>query len=258
MKKSPLIAAALRILFLATIAVAAPAHAASITWGPRTGIFTDTDVSVGGTLVGAFNVGTTGVAGTTINGVNFQPFAIPGGSTGATVGNYQISSSTLLNPTNTGTGSSNPPFSALSSQYQALLASAVANVGGSFTLTISGLTVGAQYLFQWWANNSDTDPNSGHTATAGNSVTLFHNTTPGSPSGGIGEFALGFFTADAPTQTITFSGEAYALLNGFQLRQLRSAPTVPDSGSTLLFLALGKFWLPYQGSASPGSSGALI
>jgi hypothetical protein len=227
---------ALCSLLAATILALIPAsaHAASITWGIPTNITGDTDVSTTGSLIGAFNIGDTGVSSTTLNSVNFQGFAVPDNSSGATSGNFAMSTSTAFQSSNNAGGGANPPFSALSAQYQTLLGAVTLNSGGQpFTLTISGLTVGAQYAFQWWTDFSGGDANEFTTATAGDSVTLQSNTS--SAVGGVGQFAIGTFTADAATQSITFgSNVSHAILNGFQLREI----AVPE-GSTLLLVALG-------------------
>ena len=220
------------------------APAATITWGGPQNITGNTDVSTNGSLVGAFNVGNTGVFPTTVNGVNFQGFAVPSGSTGATVGNFAMFSGGTFESTNTQTGSTNAPFSTLSPEYRTLLAAATIN-RTPFTLAISGLIAGMQYEFQWWANYSQVNEAlvPMHSATAGNTVTLDHNTS--NTSGGRGQFAIGTFTADAATQSIIFSGPSHGLLNGFQLREISAAAAVPETGSTsaLFALALGAFAL---------------
>jgi hypothetical protein len=66
------------------------------------------------------------------------------------------------------------PLNTLSADYLNLLRD-VGSLDGK-TLTISGLTVGATYQFQWWANLSVNESGT-TTATAGNSVTLSTNTT---------------------------------------------------------------------------------
>ena len=63
-----------------------------------------------------------------------------------------------------------------------------------FTLTMSGLTAGHQYQFEWWNNTSTGTLLTDTTAVAGNSVTLLSNTT--FSVGGLGQFAVGTFTAD--------------------------------------------------------------
>jgi len=99
------------------------------------------------------------------------------------------------------------------------------------TLTISGLMVGGQYQFQFWSNLSSQMFGYQITATGGNnSVTLSSNTA--SAVGGLGQFVIGSFTADAVTQNITFLGDGDGgFLNAFQLRQ------VPEPRTGILILA---------------------
>jgi hypothetical protein len=114
-------------------------------------------------------------------------------------------------------GGTASPFTTLSSGYQSLLSAAIGPAAGTMTLTIAGLTVGNTYQFEWW-NSSSANLNSPGTATAGNSVTL--NSIVGSIPGGVGQFAIGTFTADAATEVIGFAGTgASTPVNGFQLRQ---------------------------------------
>jgi hypothetical protein len=234
MKKLPLLA------LLAILAFsAATTQAANITWGAPTAISGDTNVSTNGTLVSAFNIGGPGVASTTVNGTLFT--AMPLSGTSVTIGNFTFSSATALTEDNN-VGSIVAPFILLSAQYQALLSS----VGGgptAVTLTMSGLVLSATYEFQWWSNTSANPGPFITTATAGGVVTLSSNTGGGLGGvGGVGQYAIGSFTADANFQTIVFSNpNDLSAINGFQLRQTFGAPSVSDSGSTiaLLFLSLG-------------------
>lgn len=199
---------------VACVICAPTVRAAVINWGSAQQITSDTDVSTTGTLVGAFNVG--GNA-TTINGVNFQAFQITGASN--TVGDFNLSAASM------GQGSFTtlqPPFAGLSSAYQSM----VSTSGGSFgqvTLTMSNLTIGQQYQFQVWVNDSRDHNPPGYAfeidVDAGNTVSLDPN--PSTFEGGLGEFAIGTFTANAVTQTVTFdNSEIGGFLNGFQLRAI--------------------------------------
>jgi len=139
-------------------------------------------------------------------------------------------------------GSGNPPFANLSASYQTLLSSlAISNA--RFTLTMSALTVGHVYQFEWWRMETDLVVVVTTTATAGNSVTLAGTTDPahGGPQGGpLGQFAIGTFTADAPSEQIVFTHDQLAIINAVQLRDLTLAasPAVPEP-STFALLALG-------------------
>jgi hypothetical protein len=98
-----------------------------------------------------------------------------------------------------------------------------------------GLTVGMQYQFQWWANNSSDSFSYPTTATAGNSIQLDSNA--GHAQGGLGQFAIGTFTADSATEVINFTISEVGFLNAFQLREFQGA-AVPETGATLGLLAL--------------------
>jgi hypothetical protein len=232
------------------------AGAGPITWLAPHGITGDTDVDTKGTLVAAFNLGNTGVMNTPpINGVLFVGLAVTG--TSLTSGNFTFAIvptqlpgvglvTTGFSSVN-GITSTNNPFASLSSSYQDLLSSFTGgqalNGQGlvqTFSLTMQGLTVGDTYEFEWWSNSAA--PNATiTTATAGNSVTL-NATTSGVP-GGVGQFAIGTFTANATSEVITFTGSAPNLgdvLNGFQLRDLTSVGTTPvPEPSTLALLGIG-------------------
>jgi hypothetical protein len=218
------------------------ADAAFITWGAAANISGDTDVVTTGTLVGAFNLGDTGVPSTIVNTVPFAALAVPTNSSSPfTSGNITLAASNgSFNSFNTGAGSGSPPFSNLTLAYRTLLSGGTEPVPvqpvPTLTLTISGLTIGQQYEFEWWDNTSSTvfQPGQTTTATAGNSVTLRGNTT--NQFGGTGQFAPGTFTADATSEVITFTAVAPSLefVNGFQLRDLGPAVTaVPEPASAI-------------------------
>jgi hypothetical protein len=173
-----------------------------------------------------------------VNGVNFQAFPTTGGNGGPALSGgvtFATSGAGGVFESNTGGASPNAPFSNLPAGYQTILSSYTVPLFGPVTLTMSGLTLGGQYQFEFWSNNSNDMFSYGITAAAGNSVTLASNN--GHANGGLGEWVLGSFTADAATQSISFVGDGDGgFLNAFQLRQ--AAAGVPDAGATLMLLGL--------------------
>ena len=233
------------VILVAALAVAAstPAHAAlpPIVWGSPQTVSGDSDVSTTGSLVYAFTFGGTAAPpSATVNGVTFSPFTVPGGIvTSATVGSVTISESPgNLFAYNT-FGSASAPFSTLSSDYRTLLGSgAYADLPANITVTLGGLTSGQQYQVQWWTNNSaNLSPIYGGgftntTATAVNAVTLDANTT--NTVGGVGQYAIGTFTALGTTQPFILSEPSgfNPLINALQVRM------VPEP-TTSAFVLLG-------------------
>jgi len=222
----------------------APAKAAPppIVWGSPQTVNGDSDVSTAGSFVYAFTFGGTAApSSATVNGVTFSPFTIPGGIiTSATVGNVILSETpgTLFGSNLFGTAST--PFSNLSNSYQSLLGSgAYADTAANIFVTLSGLTPGQQYRLQWWTNNSSNilsnfgETFSNTTATAGNTVTLDANTT--NTVGGVGQYAIGTFTASGTTQGFSLaetSGGFNPLINALQVR------AVPEPTVSLLGVAV--------------------
>ncbi len=218
---------------------AASAQNAVITWGSPQNISGDSDVFTGGTLVNAYHLGGATVQSSTVSGVTFQAFAFPGDqSQTATVGNYNFTETSDFLVFYNNLGSNVAPFSSLSSSYQALLSTAGgASFESTLVLTISGLTVGQDYVFQFFTSNaanttsSFSGSNLSTSATAGNSVALVDNTT--GADGGLGQFAIGTFTATDVTQTIDFNGGPnfqVPTINAFQLS------AVPEPSSIALML----------------------
>jgi hypothetical protein len=235
--------------------ITAPVRAQTIDWGSGPQNITgDSDVSTQGTLVNAFNLGASGVTFTTVNGVTFAAFTFAGfGSFTTTTasGNYSFTEdSGVLNSYNN-LGTVAGAYSLLSPSYRTLLGGAGSSTFlDTLKLTISGLTAGQTYQFQWWNNNSSlvTSDGDGYqlntVATADNSVTLDANV--GNLSGALGQFAIGTFTATSSTAFINFNGNVAdpsdPMLNAFQLRDITGVP----EPATWTLLGLGALLLIFK------------
>ena len=193
-----------------------------------------------GSLLYAYNVGASGVAGATVNGVAFLAYAFASNysSQTITVGSASMTESPGWLVSSNTMGGSSAPFTSLSSGYQTLLGSlGSASNATSITVAFGGLTSGQQYLVQWWANNSANGTIDGlglnnTTATSGpNSVTLDANTT--NVAGGLGQYVTGTFTAAGTSQTMVLaaSGSDTPLISAFQVR------AVPEPSSLALVAA---------------------
>ena len=213
------------LILLGANIFAATLNAASVNWTKAT-ISSDLDISNVGTEIGAFNFGTS--ASPTINGVAFA-----GITPGAPYGNNAFAF-----------GSSSAPFSSLSADYQTLLQS------GSFRpdtapFGFTDLTIGQEYQFQIWVNDSRAlAANRTLTLTGGaNSITLSQNTT--GTDGGLGQFAIGTFVADATNQDISAAGTLEdgttpggTLINGYRFSAVPEPQTYLMLGITGLFMGI--------------------
>jgi len=229
-------------LLPAFVLTVSPVLAAPVTWSMAMDITGDADVLVSGSLVGAYNVGDGGVPAATVNGVTFAPFALNssgGPVSSGTAGDFTLATADIFASSNTAYGSTAAPFTSQSAAYQALLASAtITSAPATFTLTITGLNVGNDYQFQWFANTSGAGSQS-HRVTSGNGRTILDNAS--GADGDLGQFAVGSFVADASSQVFTFSSVpplfGFAQLNAFQLRDLTP---IPEPASALLsFVGMG-------------------
>jgi len=222
------IAAAITAVFL-SVAVQ-PVKAATINWGSAQDITGSSDVITTGTLFASANFFSTGTeAGSgniTVNGVQFVGFQSariqsPGsGPTSLTVGNITLTGTSPQdnNVNLQGFAGAGGPAS-----YNGLLNQLAflynTNTTGTMGVDIGGLTNGAQYLIQFWVNDSRADPFATRTSLVGG-TSLAVNTT--GTAGGFGQYITGTFTADSTTQSFQSIGgvgsTAYA--NAMQVRLL--------------------------------------
>lgn len=216
-------------------------HAATVTWGAAQNISGDTDVSTLGTLVQAASIGSSDDPGSTVNGVLFAPFVMNNGPSPNISGHFTMSPAGSFIGGGNQFGYNAAPYNTLSTAYQTLLNFGdYTNSNDTTNLTLTGLTFGKQYLFEWWTNESGGTSQAPFTipvtATSGNAVTLLANTT--GTHGGTGQFAIGTFVADGTTQLISFQGTASASSTEEALL-LRDITGAPEPGTwTMLGLGL--------------------
>ena len=241
---------------LATFAAAAfcalsTSQSATVIWGTPTGITSDLDVSTTGTGVYAYAFPVSNTT-STVNGVLFN-YAGPTSSvaTPLSIGGGDATLSTSAGFIAKGDFSPNftptAPYTNLTSAYQAVISGGdYADIGAGayspMTLTLNNLSVAQQYQFQFWVNDSRTGAfnTRTETITAGNAVTLQYNTTQ--TGSGLGQWAIGTFTADATTQNFVIAGLAgdvpVAQINAFQLRAVPEPSTwvMATAGLTVLIV----------------------
>ena len=201
-------------------ALASPA--ALMTLSPAASCASTNDVVNSGSALAAYCCGPT----TTVNGTLFTSNSI---ATGA-LGSY-------LNLSGFGTANANAfivntaPFNALSSSYSNILKGAIYNAttNTTGTLTLTNLTPGHQYALQLWVG----DPRAGATtnraetigtAASGGSQVLKFNATQA--TGGVGQFTIGGFTADAVTQPVSVAAPGYGMVPQVNTLQLRDVSNI--------------------------------
>ena len=224
---------------LASLALAVSANAAVVNWQTPSTITGDTDVVTTGTLVGAFLPGANALA-TTVNGVAFTTVFVAKQWDDTTTPSLAFGSVATVagNPSLYGFAryESGTP-SGLSADYTKLFSGGVgpATVNiNTFTLTLTNLTIGKDYLFQSWANESrDHLEHRRGKITSGGSTTGWVEYNVSGNNGGLGQFVVGTFTADATTQAFTYTSPDFAQISAFQVRDITVIPE-PSSFAMVL------------------------
>ena len=226
-----------RIVFLALLFLfhAGTASAASVTWSAPKYLTADSDISTAGTLVSAYfwlGIGDSG--NVTVNGVTFT-----GTTSVSTVG----PNLTLADPGDYGLSAGLPPgaccrgITSLSTNYLRLVnCAAFLDYATYFTVQLNNLVVGHIYQVQLWSCDSYYDTASTEVSDPdGNSVTLVKSESGN--YGGVGQFTIGTFTADAPSLVLTltgvgpFSPDKGPMLNALQLRDVTSGSSITWSSA---------------------------
>jgi len=215
------------LLFLLTeLVIVSSASAATITWGSATTISGDTDVDNSGTLVLAYFWAIPNYLGNSVNvnGVTFDNYgSTDGSSMPAQVGPGITVSGFAHNWVNTALDYNGwQPYqsSPLSVNYCKVLDGMLwADGAANCTVTVLNLTPDQAYKVQIWCNDSRDATGSQPvtlSSAGGNSVTL--NTNPSKTVGGVGQYSIGTFTADATTQSIGVYIADYLGINAIQVR----------------------------------------
>lgn len=211
---------------MAVVFSASLAQASVITWLPTQNIANDNDIVNTTSLFQANNLGQLS-GNTTVNGVTFT-----GINSNGTHGNVTILSGFYNNFTGAMTGNT----TLLSPEYTTLM-DGFQWGGTNVTVRFSNLTIGNDYLVQFWVNDRRTS-----TSTAlytifndgnGNTANAFWRVPA---NNNLGQYVTGTFMADATTQNITLTvggGSSANILNAYQI-----STVVPEPG-TLALLAFG-------------------
>ena len=198
---------------LAALGAAGRSEAAPITWSPAVNCFGDTDVLNTGPAVFAYDWS----SAQTINGVNFAPLAsATAGGTNVLLG---FASVTATGYTNTTAGTA---FNSLSFGYRNVLTGGAYKdaTGISVNVILTNLTVGLRYKVQYWVSDPRGKARQETLASTNGNTTVVSYSSTGTTVGGVGSYAIGSFTADAPTQTfsVTTTGSGDVQINALQTR----------------------------------------
>jgi hypothetical protein len=198
-----------------------PSHAAVITWGTATNVSATTDVSTNGSPVEAFNLVSRPADAATgtvmVNGVTFTALDRPSPLT-----NLGTAAPNQLNGGTSG-----------NANYNILLNTVAFGGGASTSMTVGGgnLLNGVLYEIQlWYVEERITGTPALNTRVMtygdgnGNTVNL------GGTAGLLGQYVIGTFTANGPSQSLTLAtnGFAQSHLAAYQIRQ------IPEPSAALL------------------------
>lgn len=194
-------------------------QAAPIIFGPAQTASADTDILNAGLFGYGYAMSNTTQ---TVNGVTFTGAS----STTSLGGNITLAAATLTNNTNAFGSGAGAPYSGLSAGYKGLLAGAnYTNTATAITLTLNNLIVGHNYATQIWSNDNRSGIGERQVAVTGgggSTATLDYNTSVNNVAGGVGQFTVGLFNANATTQayTVTATTGGSSQFNSVQLRDV--------------------------------------
>ena len=189
----------------------------TIVWSAATTISGAADVSTNGTSLCAYNNSGSSASVNTVTFSGVNSFTSWG--TGVTLAGFNATSTSAYS------GGASAPWNNLPAGYKTMLQGGAYNSGAITMVTLNNLTLGRQYAVQVWVNDSRAGSTTNRTETlpgAGGTVTLAYNSTYA--AGGVGQFAIGTFTATSTNQSFTMDGNASTQLNALQVRDTTPAP----------------------------------
>jgi hypothetical protein len=212
------------LILAGVAAVALGAHSAnaanSIACGSGQNITAASDVSTSGTLVDAGDITST----VSVNTVPFDVITGPGSGATDAYGHITVQYS----------GSAGAGTTGLTGSYATILSNEVhgTSSGAPETITLSGLTVGHQYQIEYWANDFGDSAYKGAVLSGSPSVSLLSDNPAN--NGGLGQFSIGTYVADASSVSFTYSEPAglVAVINAIQLRD--QGVSVPEPSISIL------------------------
>ncbi len=223
----------------------------TMVWSAPATISGAADVATNGTSLCAYN---SSGSSATLNGVTFT------GVNSSTAWGSGVTLAAMDSATTSAfSGGTSAPWNNLPSAYKTILQGGAYNSGANVTVTLNNLTNGHQYAVQVWVNDSRAGSTTNRTeifpGVSSSTVTLAFNSTYA--AGGVGQFALGTFTANATNQSFTLDGSAASQLNAIQVRDITVfPPTITQqptnqiayvkSSATFTITATGTAPLNYQ------------
>ncbi len=213
-KVSPAICLSTLLTVAAVLGLANSVRAAVITWGAPITAAADTDVLTAGSFNYAYDLSNTTQA---VNGVTFT-----GSNSASSLGGNVSLSGLPSNNTSAFGSASGSPWNGLSAAYHNILKGGDYNTGAAATVTLNNLTSGHAYATQFWVNDNRSCCGSRTetiTGGGGNTVALNYNNL-GNTNGGVGQYTLGGFVADAATQAFTIDGNSSTQINAIQVRDV--------------------------------------
>jgi hypothetical protein len=208
-------------------------------------------VSGGNVLIGAYSIGQ-GSNGGTVNGVTFTAVA-PSGTSTALGSNITLSSTAGMGGAPYGASTGGGAFAALPSDYQAIISqSTYSDSAAPLVVTLSNLTVGANYTANFWFQYSDGAYGNNDTVAVGATTSgaaywnynysVLNDSSAG--GNGAGQFITATFTATSSSEVFDLTGADAGSPITPIISALEVVESVPEPSTVALMTgAIGLFTL---------------